>query len=171
MSKREEEWRDVRGFEKRYQVSDLGRVRSLDRTLTDALGRTRRLVGRVLAQEVGTNGYLGVHLVKGVRRLVHRLVAIAFLPGGRDLQVNHKSGVRSENAATNLEWLTCSDNHQHSYRELSRKQHAKTAPVVVGGVWYPSGLAAAQALHVNAGSIQSALTRGHRCRGMEVCYG
>lgn len=148
-------WRYIKNFEGRYEVSESGYVRN-------------SVTGRVLKPYPFSNGYLGVQLGRGNVRLVHRLVAAAFIPGNDELQVNHRNGARADNRAENLEWMTCSDNHRHSYRELKRKQHAKTTPVTVGGVSYPSQLSAAKALGVSAGTIRSAFTRGHKCLGMEV---
>lgn len=153
-----EQWRDIVGFEGRYEVSRDGQIRN---------ARS----GRVLKGNVFPNGYVGVMLGQGRRYLVHRLVAAAFVEGDTNLQVNHKSGNRADNRAENLEWLSCSDNHRHSYAELNRKQHSLTQPVVVGGVRYESELAAAKVLGVVAGSVRSALKRGHRCKGMGVAYG
>ena len=148
-------WRYIKGFEGLYEVSESGHVRN---------SRTER----VLKPYPFSNGYLGVQLGRGNVNLVHRLVAAAFINGDASLQVNHRNGVRTDNRAENLEWVTCSDNHRHSYRELSRKQHAKTTSVAVGGVRYPSQLAAAKAIGVVAGSIRSALVNKHKCLGMEV---
>ena len=163
-------WAEIPGYEGRYAVSRTGSVKSLNRVITDALGRTRTLKGKVLALMTYPNGYLGVTLGRRDIHLVHRLVAKVFLPAAIGLadQVNHKNGIRGDNRLENLEWVTCSDNHKHSYRELSRKKHAKTTPVVVGGVRYESELSAARALRVSQGSINSARRRGHRCCGMEV---
>ena len=168
----EVEWRDVPGFEGAYQGSRCGRVRSLDRVV-EGPGRwgrivKRRLKGRQLKIQTCSNRYLFVMLGKGNSFLIHRLVATAFVPGDWTLQVNHKNGQRDDNAAENLEWMTCSDNHRHSYAKLPRKKHVWTTPVTVGGVRYESQLAAARALGVNGGSVSSAYTRGHKCKGMDV---
>lgn len=123
---------------------------------------------RVLTPYRFSNEYLGVQLGRNNVKLVHRLVAAAFLPGDHSLQVNHRDGNRKNNTVENLQWVTCTENHLHSYRELNRKQHAKTTPVTVGGVRYPSQLSAAKALGVAPGSVRSALAKGHLCKGMEV---
>jgi len=150
-------WEDISGYEGRYQISDQGEVRN---------SRT----GRVLKPIPFPNRYLRVQLGRGKSHLVHRLVAAAFIPGDNALQVNHKDGRRDHNVWTNLEWLSCSDNHRHSYRELNRKEHALKRPVLVGGTEYESGKAAAEALGVNPGSVMSAIHRNHRVRGLEATY-
>lgn len=150
-------WAGIAGFEGRYQVSDHGDVRNTK-------------TGRVLKALAFPNGYLRVYLGRGKAYLVHRLVAAAFVQGDHTLQVNHKDGQRDHNVWTNLEWLSCSDNHRHSYRELDRKEHALKKPVSVGGVEYESGLAAAKALGVNPGSVMSAIHRNHRVCGKGASY-
>jgi hypothetical protein len=114
-----EEWRpivDVPG----YEVSNIGRVKSLARVVPNGQGG-KLLKDRVLSPWKA-NGYYMVQCGRGVKRLVHRLVAIAFI--GEDEsrpQVNHKNGIRTDNRVENLEWMTCSENHLHSFRELGRK--------------------------------------------------
>lgn len=152
-----ERWVNCLGYEGKYEVSDLGRVRN-------------SVTGRVLKPQPFPNGYRFVTLGRGNCELIHRLVAKAFIPGNHALQVNHKDGKREHNAAPNLEWTTCSDNHRHSYRELDRKPHAKKRAVKVGAIVYESGLAAATALGVNPGSVMSAIHRNHRVCGLEATY-
>lgn len=171
-------WADIEGYPG-YQVSDTGLVRSVDR-VKPKMSRWGKLVDvrykeRILAPHVMPNGYVMAHLGRRDRaELIHRLVAKAFVPGDSTLQVNHKNGERSDNRAENLEWLTCSDNHRHSYAGLPRKKHAKTAPVVLikgnEKLEFESEISAAQHLGVVAGSIHSAVMRGHLCRGYEVYH-
>ena len=89
----------------RYEVSNQGRVRNAH-------------TGRVLRPGKNRCGYLFVLLYyKGQSRFcyVHNLVATAFVEGWREgLQVNHKNGVKTDNRAENLEWVTSSENHQHA---------------------------------------------------------
>ena len=93
----------------RYEVSNQGRVRN---ALTDQVLRPRKQ----------RNGYLRVVLYyKGLGKecYIHNLVATAFVEGWREgLQVNHKNGVKTDNRAENLEWVTSSENHQHAHDVL-----------------------------------------------------
>lgn len=168
-------WRDVPGFEGRYEVSDAGAVcskpRQVQRTTRWGTLATYTVAGRVLQPQRCSNGYLRVQLGRGSPALVHRLIAAAFLEGEPGQMVNHKDGNRTNNAATNLEWTDNSGNQLHSYRVLgNRKPHAWARAVKVNGVQYDSAAAAGRALGVSNGSICSAAAHGHRSRGMEVAY-
>ena len=119
METKTEEWRAVAGYEGLYEVSNLGRVRSLDRIVTRPHPKDNHLCdykikGRMLMQLPSTNGYLFVHLYKdkrAVQQTVHRLVAEAFVPGYFDgAHVNHKDENKHNNRADNLEWVTRREN-------------------------------------------------------------
>lgn len=109
-----------------YEVSSLGRVRSLERVVG---GRLRH--ERVLKQcRNGKNGYVGVS-IGGKSMKTHRLVCCAFF-GHRDSSwhVNHKNGIRDDNRLCNLEWCTAGENVRHSFSVLGKKSrgghHGKT---------------------------------------------
>lgn len=111
----DEEWRAIPGYEGFYEASSLGRIRSLPRFSTS---------GKVLAQREGTGSYLRVCLSKSNQRktfVVHRLIAMAFLDNPKNKpEVNHIDGDRHNNAASNLEWVTRSENERHAYRTLGK---------------------------------------------------
>jgi hypothetical protein len=110
-----EVWKDIEKYKGLYQVSNKGRVRSLDRV--DPLGRMRK--GKIMAPQPNRLGYYMIRLSKnGVRGsiAVHRLVATAFIPNPDDKkEVNHKDGIKSHNYDSNLEWVTRSENITHAY--------------------------------------------------------
>ena len=110
-----EEWRDIKGYEGRYQVSNLGRVKSLDRETVKSDGVIQHTKGKVLKPFLSATGYFGVRIEGGKHVTIHRAVAEAFLPkvDGKNV-VNHKNGVRTENTLGNLEWTTFSSNTKHA---------------------------------------------------------
>ena len=113
-----ETWRDVVGYEGVYEVSDHGRVRSVDRVVNGPKGQMR-IKGKVLRPSLSCR-YGRVGLQKNALRkqfFVHRLVAAAFIgPLPNEKQVNHIDGDKLNNQSANLEYVTQSENMQHAYR-------------------------------------------------------
>lgn len=121
-----EEWRDIQGYEGLYQVSNYGRVRSLDRVVTQTNNGTlsKHLYrGRILKQNKRPNGYYGVQLSKdGITKpyLIHRIVATEFIPNPDNLpQVNHKDEDKYNNCVDNLEW--CDAKYNSNYGTARQK--------------------------------------------------
>ena len=112
-------WKDIEGYEGMYQVSNMGRVRSVERTAWNGKGY-RTVAERILKAGNSGLGYLVVTLCKegeNKNHLIHRLVAKAFLPNADNLpEVNHKDENKENNKAENLEWVTCSENINHGTR-------------------------------------------------------
>lgn len=114
-----ERWKDIVGYEGLYEVSDFGRVRSLDRVLPRKDGRSCSFRGRIIMQASTTTcKYLVVDLCKDSHRkhhLAHILVAKAFLGEyEKGLEVNHKDGNIYNNHISNLEVVTHAENIRHS---------------------------------------------------------
>lgn len=132
-----EEWKDI-VIEKNgivydytgvYQVSNLGRVRSLDRINSNG----RRVKGKMLNPKPNNHGYISVDLYlseekKSNKFGVHRLVATAFIPNPDNLPViNHKDENPLNNCVDNLEWCTVQYNTQYSSHKISKGLKGKTS--------------------------------------------
>ena len=105
-----EEWKDIKGYEGLYQISNEGRVKSLQREIVYKDGRKKVLEEKILRNILSDLGYYHVMLSKdGVpkRYKVHRLVAKAFIPNPNNLPIiNHKDENPKNNVVDNLEWCT-----------------------------------------------------------------
>lgn len=131
----EEEWRDIKGYEGYYQVSNLGRIRSLDRIILKINGHTERRKGQLMSQVYDKDGYLTVGLRKDRRKItygVHRLVANAFIQNPYNLpEVNHKDENKENNNIDNLEWCTTKYNINYGTAIDRRTLYDKTRPILV----------------------------------------
>lgn len=125
----EEIWKDIPRYEGLYQVSNLGRVKSVDRFDN----RNRYLKGKVMKQRLDKRGYFKVNLSNtGKKKLwfVHRLVAIAFIPNPYDFPViNHKDENPQNNNVDNLEWCTVKYNTNYGtgiQRRIKKRKGKRT---------------------------------------------
>jgi hypothetical protein len=118
-------WKDIEGFEGLYQVSNLGRVKSLERKAT--FGRSWLIVKEKILKNKGKEGHyhcvnLYNNIVKNYRRDVHRLVAIAFIPNPNNYPlVMHKDDNKHNNSVDNLIWGT----HKMNTQDMLRKNRQR----------------------------------------------
>ena len=155
-------WKDIKGYEGLYQVSNIGRVRSLKRNNTD---------GKILKQCINKDGYLRVDLsknnIKSTKR-VHRLVAETFIDNAKNLPViNHKDENKTNNKVTNLEF--CTHQYNSTYKKINiRKGLAQRKPIVqlknnIQIKIWDSATSASKELRISRGNIVSVL-KGKRKR-------
>ena len=119
MNKEVEIWKDIPGYEGLYQVSNLGRVKSLPKEWTAGKGSLMKHNGKILKMHKDCKGYYTISFKlnkKSKTYKVHQLVAMAFLnhkPCGMNLVVDHMNDVKTDNRVENLQIIT---NRENSYR-------------------------------------------------------
>jgi hypothetical protein len=118
--KRKEYWKDVVGFEGLYKISNYGKVKALEKQRISGRGGLYTYPQRILKPSTTNRGYLLVTLQyysTPYYKLVHRLVAEAFIPNPKKLpEVNHLKGKKKDNRSWMLEWTTRSQNAKHAVR-------------------------------------------------------
>lgn len=164
----DEEWRDIVGFEGRYQVSNLGRIKSLNR-----IGRRGQLLPGKLKKPTG-NRYLGTTLEldgKTYNKLVHRLVAEAFIPNPDSLpEVNHIDGDITNNKVENLEWCTASANHAHGVSHRKSYSYRKQVKCLETGEIFASISAAGRSVNADATQIVESIEAQRCCKEFTFAY-
>lgn len=167
-------WKDIPGYEGKYQASNLGRVKSVGRRLRfvskNGNESWRTSKERIISQQVLNSGYYLVHLHVDGRRTavtVHSLIASAFLgkkPVGTE--VNHKDGIKIHNNAINLEYVTSRENKEHAVSHGLNKQSLSVFALKSGlSIRYPSISSAAKKNGVTYGSIRYAINNKTICCG------
>lgn len=114
-----ETWQPVKGYENLYEVSNYGKIKSLNRLVNGRWGKTN-ISEKILKEARDKNDYLIVTLCKNGRQKsakIHRLVAQAFIPNPNNLpEINHKDENKQNNCVDNLEWCTHKYNNNYGTR-------------------------------------------------------
>lgn len=148
-------WKDIKGYEGLYQVSNLGNVRSL--------GNNKKRKEKILKLSQTPKGYQIVYLSnknQGKNYYIHRLVASAFIPNPNNLpQVNHKDEIKTNNMVDNLEWCDCEYNINYGTRNDKMNITKKAKPIYSINIttneitFYQSAYAAQKQTNISQTSI------------------
>lgn len=125
-------WKDIKGYETLFKVSNFGRIKSLKREVKFGL-ITRVVEERILKSRTSKNGYNQISLLKDGKLktfYIHRLVAQAFIPNPNNLpQVNHKDEDKTNNNVVNLEW--CDNEYNINYGTTKKRiSKSRSIPVI-----------------------------------------
>ncbi len=134
-------WKNIIGWEGFYQISSIGRVKSLERKVPFRSGYVH-IAERIMNLSLSANGYQSVRFRKngrgsnGFNNLVHRLIAIAFIPNpNKYSDVNHKNGIRNDNRVDNLEWCNRRENLSHGFKRIGKSSRHIGVCKRSGGRW------------------------------------
>ena len=121
-------WKDIKGYEGLYQISNMGRVKSLSKQWVARNG-IKHHKEKILKIAIGKRGYYTVNLCKNKIRkskYVHQLIAEAFIPNPNNwLYINHKDLNKTNNKIENLEWCTHKENMQHAWKNSKQLHNRK----------------------------------------------
>lgn len=161
-----EVWKDINGFEGLYQVSNLGRVKSMARKVVFGYDSEYQTSEKILSPHTA-RGYKQVMLSQnGIRyyRQIHRLVAEAFIPNPNNYPIiNHKNEIRDDNRVENLEWCTHTYNLAYNGNR-AKKSKSRMRPILQYDLQgnliaeYAGGVEAEKVTGISRKSISRAVT-------------
>lgn len=176
---KKEIWKDIEEYKGLYQVSNLGKIKSLARNTKNQYSYQERLLKEILDKD----GYCVINLHNGCKvktHKVHRLVANAFLGKKENLEVNHKDGNKKNNCVENLEWCTSQENTIHAFNKKlfipkCGKDCKNSKAVIIKKDNYikkfDTEKLASEFLRVRPSAINNCLKkRNKKCKGYEVFY-
>lgn len=121
----EEIFKDIEGYEGKYQISNLGNVKAFYKYEN----KKYKPHSKILKQKIKKNGYVEIGLSKDNKTkyfTIHRLVAKTFIPNQENKpEVNHIDGNKQNNCVTNLEWVTSRENQKHAFKLGLQKPNGK----------------------------------------------
>jgi hypothetical protein len=128
----EETWKDIVGYEGAYQISNLGRIKTLPRILIRRNGSPQTIKPKIRKNTLGNNGYYTLTLQVDGKKIrteyIHQLLAKTFIPNPENHpNVCHKNDIKTDNRLENLYWGTRKDNAEDSVRN---GRHVNTGAVL-----------------------------------------
>lgn len=164
----QEQWRDIKGYENLYQISNFGRIKSSERY--DSMGR--KVTEKIRKQKLNNRGYSQICLNKNGNKkyfLVHRLVAEAFILNPNNLpQVNHIDENNHNNSASNLEWCNNDYNAHYGGRiERCAIKHRKPVETIINGknILFKSHTEAEETLNLRRGAVSASIRDNKSVKG------
>jgi len=159
ISMQNEIWKDIKGYEGYYQISNLGRVKCLTRLVPTEGKKPMLRKEKIMKLQLGIFGYFYLILSINANKKhhkVHRLVAQAFIPNPDNKPtVNHINGIKTDNRAENLEWNTMKENNFHAYS--NGLKNGITVLCTNTGIYYNSVRSAAIAYNINESTLRNYL--------------